>query len=121
MCAEGGFAVALSLVSLLLLHSPKASSAVPHDLPSTPAVDPPPVHRDLLSPSPALRQLPHSFLPSIDPPRTMSHLEETFSKTDVEKQGQQDVVFTSETANGQDLHRGCAVLLLSGSVRAHAS
>merc|ERR1711939_160955 len=73
----------------------------PRHPPSTP-----PVHRDLLSPSPPLRQLPHSFLPSIDPPRTMSHLEETFSKTDVEKQGQQDVVFTSETANGQDLHRG---------------
>ncbi|GAA5911107.1 hypothetical protein JCM8208_000278 [Rhodotorula glutinis] len=36
----------------------------------------------------------------------MSHLEETYSKTDVEKQGQQTVLFTNETNGAQELHRG---------------
>ncbi|GAA5839943.1 hypothetical protein JCM9279_005217 [Rhodotorula babjevae] len=36
----------------------------------------------------------------------MSHLEETYSKTDVEKQGQQTVLFTNETNGSQELHRG---------------
>lgn len=62
-------------------------------------------------------------LTPIEPPLrlspTMSHLEETYSKTDVEKQGQQTVLFTNETNGAQELHRGC-VPRSSPSRRPHA-